>query len=68
MKKETLVCPKCKHQFEQPEKLNAPAQSGDDDDGKHGVDCDPDDPGKKAYCCPMCGYKGPDPGAFVALS
>jgi len=67
MDKEKLVCPKCKHEFEQDEKAGAPG-AGSDEDEKHDADCDPDDPEKKAYCCPMCGYEGPDPGAFVPIS
>jgi hypothetical protein len=68
MDKEKLVCPQCKHKFGQDVTGRAPGKSSSDVDEKHGEDCDPDDLEKKAYCCPMCCYKGPDPDAFVPMS
>jgi hypothetical protein len=68
MDKEKLVCPKCNQEFEQPAKPNAAATSGEDAEGNDDPNCDPDDPEKKAYCCPMCGYQSPDLKTFVPLS
>jgi hypothetical protein len=65
---EQRVCPRCHGEFAQ--SLSENVRAATHDQGNRGVDTegDIDDPEKKAYCCPMCGYESPDPDAFVPLS
>ena len=62
-----MFVPSVSNQFGKDVTGRAPGKSCSDIDEKHGQDCHPDDPEKKAYCCPMCGYQGPDLDAFVPI-
>lgn len=71
LRKLVLVCPECKAEFDELKKYGMTVNTGytmiEEGDIEH-PDCDLDDPEKRSYCCPMCGYESPDADTFLALS
>ena len=70
MSKVKYVCPECKQEIAEPrlQKKYGMTLSLPDAEQDAPLKCDPDDLRQGGYCCPVCGYEGPDAEAFVPLS
>jgi hypothetical protein len=62
------VCPGCNRELKELKRLEKHGVTLKPDEDRDMHRCDPEDTQKARFCCPMCGYEGPDRDAFVPLS